>query len=160
MINVILQSSFIGVDQSWWYIKPKLRLYIVHVCAIMTCGVEACCIDEDVCRVMNGVNSLMVSTITGWTPHEETNPQIHRYTHYTHSTWYNPSALGVCSDVIGSYPSHATEPGRDRVTHKKYPMPLNPKKGDLLVDDPKFTSWRELQLHTYVCGQTTERNEG
>ena len=56
-----------------------MRLYVASVCSIMTYGSEAWLIDEEVSRVLNGANSLMVSKITGKSPHEEAKPQTRTF---------------------------------------------------------------------------------
>ena len=45
--------------------RLKLRLYAVGICTLMTYGCESWTLTKEVCRQLNGANSLMLSRVTG-----------------------------------------------------------------------------------------------
>ena len=54
------------------HLRLRMRLYISSVCSILTYGSEAWNVTKEVRQKLNGVNSRIVSIMTGKTPHEET----------------------------------------------------------------------------------------
>ena len=119
--------------------KLKLRLYVASVCSIMTYGSEAWYIDDEVGRVLNGANSLMVSKITGRSPHEEAKPQTRTFDLVKSIRARRLQWLGHILRMKLN-PDGTERLIKSAVRH----MYLNPKKGDLLMDAPNVASWREL----------------
>ena len=109
--------------------------------------------DEDVCRVLNGGNSLMVIKITVKSPHEEAIPQTHTFDLIN-------SIRSRCLQWLGHIlRMQPNLDGTERLVKSVFRHIFqNPKKGDLFMDTPM------IRLHhgeNYVCGLTTDdRDKG
>ena len=117
------------------HLRLRMRLYIASVCSILTYGSEDWCLDSDICRMINGANSRMVSVITGRTPHEEAKEgsksfDLLRAIRARRLTW-----LG-----------HILRMDDDRLLAKAVRHKYDTRsEGDILSDAPKTESWAELK---------------
>ena len=118
------------------HMNLRKRLYKACVCSILTYGSEAWKITKTVAAALNGANSKMVSTISGRTAHEE-------------------ASTGKTFDVVKwirsrrlQWIGHILRLDNERqIKQAVFEMYKNPTKGDLLMDAPTTSSWRELRKY-------------
>ena len=111
-----------------------MRLYISSVCSILTYGSEAWNLTKEVRRKLNGVNSRMVSIITGKTPHEEASDGTRSFDLVRAVRARRLSWLG-----------HILRMDQDRLLVKAVKhLYEDGNEGDILMDAPTTSSWDEL----------------
>ena len=116
----------------------RLRLYKSSVCSILTYGSETWTLTAEVKAALNGANASMVSIITERSNREE-------------------AAEGKTFDLVKwirarrlQWLGHTLRMTEERkVKQVILIMFKNPQPGDILMDIPHTTSWRELC--TYAC---------
>ena len=108
----------------------------------MVYGSEAWKLNAEAVRKLNGANAQMMSVISGKTPHQEASPKrrsfdIVRWIRARRLTW-----LG-----------HILRLGTERtIKHAVYEILKHRTEGDLLMDAPRYNSWRHL------CTQACDRD--
>ena len=120
------------------HVNLRMRLYKSSVCSILTYGSEAWRLTPDVSAALNGANASMVSKITGRGIRDE-------------------AIDGKSFDLVKwirarkiQWLDHILRMGTERkIKQTVYVMYKNPQQGDILMDAPKTTSWRELWK--YAC---------
>ena len=120
------------------HMKLRMRLYKASVCSILPYGSEAWRLNTEVSAALNGANSSMVSVITGRTVREEaTNGKT-----FDLVKWIRARKL--------QWLGHILRLGPERMIKQAiYEMYKAPQPGDMLMDAPATSSWRELC--TYAC---------
>ena len=115
------------------HINLRMRLYKSCVCSILTYGSEAWKITKTVAAALNGANSKMVSAITGKTVHEEAS----KGKTFDIVVWIRARRL--------QWLGHILRLNKERqIKHAVFEMYKNPTQGDLLMDAPTTSSWKEL----------------
>ena len=116
----------------------RMRLYKSSVCSILTYGSEAWRLTTKISAALNGANASMISIITGRTVREE-------------------STVGKSFDLVKwirarklQWLGHILRMDKERkVKQAIFEMYRAPQSGDMLMDAPATSSWRELC--TYAC---------
>ena len=119
--------------------KLRIRLYRSSVCSIMVYGAEAWRLTEDVRRALNGANARMMSIITGKTPHEEATANTRTFDLVK---WIRARRLQWLGHILRMGPER-------KLKQAIFEMFKDRQEGDMLMDAPTTTSWRELC--TYAC---------
>ena len=115
------------------HVNLRMRLYKASVCSILTYGSEAWRLTTKVRAALNGVNSSMVSVITGRTAREEATEGKT----FDLVKWIRARKL--------QWLVHIMRMGTDRMlNHTIFEMYKAPQEGDMLMDAPATYSWREL----------------
>ena len=110
-----------------------MRLYKSCICSVLTYGSEAWKLTTKVKAALNGANSRMVSVITGNTIHEEASNDKT----FDLMMWIRARRL--------QWLGHILRLGTDRaIKQAAFAMYKDPQEGDLLMDAPKSSSWKEL----------------
>ena len=105
----------------------------------MTYGSEAWNITTEVAKAINGANAQMMSVITGKTPHQEAS---HKWRTFDLVRWIRARRL--------QWLGHILRMGSERKLKQAiFEMFKARSEGDMLMDVPETTSWRELT--TYGC---------
>ena len=100
----------------------------------MTYGSEAWALNKATIKKLNGANAQMVSIITGKTPHQEASS---KWRSFDLVRWIRARRL--------AWLGHILRMGRKRkIKHAVYEMFQDRQPGDLLMDAPACTSWRDL----------------
>ena len=116
------------------HMRLRMRLYISSVCSILTYGSETWNLTNEVRRKLNGVNSRMVSIITGKTPHEEASDGTRSFDLVRAVRARRLSWLG-----------HILRMDQDRLLVKAVKhLYEDGNEGDILMDAPTTSSWDEL----------------
>ena len=93
------------------------------------------CLDRDICRKINGVNSQMVSVITGKTQHEEAKEGSKSF-----------DLLRAIRARRLAWLGHILRMDEDRLLAKAVRHKYDERsEGDILSDAPKTESWDELK---------------
>ena len=90
-------------------------------------------------RALNGVNSRMVSIITGKTAHEEASPATRTFDLVM---WIRARRLAWAGHILRMGPER-------KLKQALFEMFKAPQEGDMLMDAPERESWRSLT--TYAC---------
>ena len=115
------------------HLNLRMRLYKSCICIVLTYGSEAWMLTTKVKAALNGANSRMVSVITGNTIHEEASNDKT----FDLLMWIRARRL--------QWLGHILRLGTDRaIKHAAFAMYKDPQEGDLLMDAPKSSSWKEL----------------
>ena len=116
------------------HLNLRLRLYKSSVCSIMTYGSEAWALNEATIKKLNGANAQMVSIISGKTPHQEASS---KWRTFDLVRWIRARRLAWLGHILRM----GTERKLKQAVYEifKYRQP-----GDLLMDAPPHTSWRNL----------------
>ena len=118
------------------HLNLRMRLYKACICSILTYGSEAWRITPEVAAALNGANARMVSVITGRTPHQEASA---KWRTFDLVRWVRARRLSWAGHILRME-------GTDRLLKRAvFGMFKDPQPGDLLMDAPRTTSWRELQ---------------
>ena len=118
------------------HLRLRMRLYIASVCSILTYGSEAWCLDRDICRKINGVNSRMVSVITGKTQHEEAKEGSRSF-----------DLIRAIRARRLAWLGHILRMDDDRLLAKAVRHKYDERsEGDILSDAPEPESWSELKV--------------
>ena len=116
------------------HINLRLRLYKSSVCSVMTYGAEAWLLNDKVTKALNGANSQMLSVITGQSPHAEASADTRTFDLLR---WIRARRLQWLGNILRM--------GQDRkLKQAVFEIFKAPSEGDLLMDAPKMSSWREL----------------
>ena len=119
----------------WWddnlHLNLRMRLYKSCICSILTYGSEAWKITRKVAAALNGVNSRMVSVITGKTIHEEAS----NGKSFDLTMWIRARRLQWLVHILQLGPERAIR----KAVFAMY-MYKDPQEGDLLMDAPKSSS--------------------
>ena len=87
--------------------------------------------------LINGVNSQMISVVTGKTPHQETSEDDRTFDLVR---WIRARRL--------QWLGHILRMGSERSLKRAvFVMFKSPREGDLMMDAPHHDSWRELMKH-------------
>ena len=118
------------------HIRLRLRLYVSSVCSILTYGSEAWYITEQIRRMVNGANSVMLSVITGNTPLQEAVAES-----------YSFNLVRAIRARRLQWLGHILRLDEERILQRAVKEVYeNKSEGDILMDAPKTDSWRELKL--------------
>ena len=116
------------------HLNLRLRLYKSSVYIIMTYGSEAWALNEATIKKLNGANAQMVSIITGKTPHQEASS---KWRTFDLVRWIRARRL--------AWLGHILRMGQERkLKQAVYEIFKDRQPGDLLMDAPPHTSWRDL----------------
>ena len=115
-----------------------MRLYKSSVCSILAYGSEAWRLTTKVKAALNGANASMVSIITGKTNREE----AAEGKTFDLVKWIRARRLQWLGHILRM-------PQERKVKQAAFIMFKNPQPGDILMDIPRTTSWRELCK--YAC---------
>ena len=100
----------------------------------MTYGAEAWQLNDKVSKALNGANSLMLSVITGQSPHTEASADTRTFDLLR---WIRARRL--------QWLGHILRMEKKRMLKQAvYEIFRAPSQGDLLMDAPSASSWREL----------------
>ena len=116
------------------HLRLRLRLYIAGVCSIFTYGSEAWLLNDRVCRFINGVNSKMVSRITGQSIREEAKVgtrtlDLVRLIRARRFKWVG--------HILRMKDSRLVKQGLQQIYE-------NRQEGDILMDVQHTSNWEEL----------------
>ena len=126
------------------HLNLRLRLYKAAVCSVLTYGSEAWTLSQEVRKAINGANAAMLTIITGNTARHESMTQTQTFDLVK---WVRARRL--------QWLGHILRMGPDRLLKRAvFEMFKAPQDGDLLMDAPKHSSWRELC--TYACADDRE----
>ena len=118
------------------HINLRIRLYKSCVCSILTWGSETWKLTDKVQKMLNGANSQMLCIITGKTPREEATQNT---TSFNLVMWIRSRRLQWTGHIMRMGPER-------KVKQAVYEIFRAPSEGDLLMDVPKVSSWRQLGI--------------
>ena len=117
------------------HLNLRLRLHKSCICSILSYGSEAWKLHEEARRTLNGINSQMLSIITGKTPHQDASP---KWRTFDLVVWTRARRL--------QWVGHILRMGDERkIKHVVFELYKAPSEGDLLMDALATDSWKELK---------------
>ena len=150
--RIAMAQTRFGKLQHIWnnndlHLGLKLRLYKACACSILTYGSEAWTLGTKITKTINGANAQMMAVITGNTPQQEASSKTRTF---DIMVWILARRL--------QWLGHILRMGTERLLKRAiFEMFKERQKGDMLMDAPACTSWRELCTHSQWIGTTSVR---
>ena len=108
--------------------------YSYACCSILTYGSEAWILDKKASKLINGANAYMLSHITGRSKHEEASAD----TTFAIIPWIRAHRLKWVGHILRL-------PDSRLISKTLRHIYDNPQHGDILMDIPQATGWKQLQ---------------